>query len=220
MSPGSAGLIARLAGPLLSMLARSWRLELLGAHHAWKELADAGKPYVLVAWHDALLPLLWQHRKRGMTIVVSEAREGRYLAAYARSLGYRESRGSSTRGGVRALLGAVKALRAGGSVAFTPDGPRGPRRIFKGGGPLAAQRGLAPVVPVHAGATRAWRLKSWDRLLIPKPFARVRIAYGMPFRVEEGVAGLEAAERRTVAELDGAVRQAEGSRMEANDPRQ
>lgn len=165
------------------MLARTWRIEFAGSFEDWRSLADSGKPYVLLAWHEAILPLLWHHRKRGMTIVVSEAKDGRYLAAYARRLGFREARGSSSRGGVRAFRAAVRALQQGGSAAFTPDGPRGPRREFKGGGVLAAFLAKVPVVPVHAHAPRAWRLKSWDRMLIPKPFAKVRIAYGTVFNV-------------------------------------
>jgi lysophospholipid acyltransferase (LPLAT)-like uncharacterized protein len=199
-------LVAGVAGPPLALLARSWRLETTGDRE-WRALADAGRPYVLLSWHDALLPLLWQHRGRGITIVVSEAQDGRYLAAWARRLGYREVWGSSTRGGVRALLGAVKALQGGGAAAFTPDGPRGPRRVFKDGALLAAQRGAAPVVVVHAGARRAWRLGSWDRLLVPEPFARVRIAYGTPFEVAAGEPGLAAARARVLAELAHAVRE-------------
>ena len=107
-------LVAGIAGPSLSLLARSWRIETSGEDR-WRALADAERPYVLLAWHDALVPLIWQHRGRGVMIVVSEALEGRYLAAYARRLGYRMATGSSGRGGVRALLGAVRALQAGGA---------------------------------------------------------------------------------------------------------
>lgn len=204
--PLPPGLVAGVAGPLLRLLARTWRIDTVG-EAGWRALADAGRPYVLLSWHDALLPLLWRYRGTGMTIVVSEAFDGRYLAAYARRLGYREAWGSSTRGGVRALLGAVKALQAGRAVAFTPDGPRGPRRVLKDGALLAAQRGAAPIVPVHAGANRAWRLRSWDRLLIPRPFARVRIAYGTPFPVEPGKPGIAAARSRALLELAHAVRE-------------
>jgi len=200
-SPVAAALVA---GPLVSMLARTWRVTVSGAER-WEAVLKSGRPHIFLLWHDALLPLLWQHRSRGVTIVVSDAQDGRYLAEYARRIGYRESRGSSTRGGVRALIGAVKALRAGGAVAFTPDGPRGPRRAFKGGVLLAAQRGGAIVVPLHAGADRAWRLHSWDRFLIPKPFARVRIAYGRTFEVGDGEAGLEVARRMAEAELSNIV---------------
>jgi lysophospholipid acyltransferase (LPLAT)-like uncharacterized protein len=198
--PVPPGITARIAGPLVSMLARSWRVETMGEAR-WKALADAGRPHVFLLWHDALLPLLWRHRNRQVTIVVSEARDGQYLSAYARRIGYREAKGSSTRGGVRALVGAVKALKEGGTVAFTPDGPRGPRRKLKGGVLLAAQRGGAPIVTLHAATDRGWRLRSWDRLLVPKPLARVRIAYGEPFMVGAGPEGVEAARIRAEHEL-------------------
>jgi hypothetical protein len=198
--------VAILAGPLVSSLARTWRIETSG-EPAWRALIEAGRPYVVVSWHDALLPLLWHLRGQDITIVVSDAQDGRYLAAYARRLGYREARGSSSRGGVRALLAAVKALRAGRGAAFTPDGPRGPRRVFKPGALLAAQKAQAQVVPVHAGASRRWRLRSWDRMLVPKPFAQVRIAFGVPFEVTPGDAGLAAARERALAELAGVVRE-------------
>ena len=204
VSPRAAAL---LAGPLVALLARSWRVTTSGEER-WRALADAGRPHVFLLWHDALLPLLWKHRGRQVTIVVSDARDGRYLAEFARRIGYREARGSSTRGGVRALVGAVKALRAGGVIAFTPDGPRGPRRQLKGGVLLAAQRGDAPVVPLHASADRAWRLGSWDRFMIPKPRARVRIAYGVPFQVGPGAEGLESARLRAEQELTQLVREA------------
>jgi lysophospholipid acyltransferase (LPLAT)-like uncharacterized protein len=191
---------AWLAGPLVSLLARSWRVETLGEPR-WKALVDAGRPHVFLLWHDVLLPLLWRHRGRQVTIVVSEARDGRYLAEYASRIGYRQAWGSSTRGSVRALVGAVRALREGGTVAFTPDGPRGPRRVLKAGVLLAAQRGGAPIVPLHAGTDRGWRLRSWDRFLVPKPGARVRIAYGEPFMVGEGAEGIEAGRLRAEREL-------------------
>jgi hypothetical protein len=197
LSPRAA---VRIAGPFVALLARSWRVETVHEER-WRALADAGRPHVFLLWHDALLPLLWKHRRREVTIVVSEARDGQYLAEFARRIGYREARGSSTRGGVRALVGAVKTLKEGGPVAFTPDGPRGPRRELKGGVLLAAQRGMAPILPLHASADRAWRLDSWDRFLIPKPGARVRIAYGEPFLVGPGEAGIELARRRAEDEL-------------------
>jgi lysophospholipid acyltransferase (LPLAT)-like uncharacterized protein len=198
---------SRVLGPMVSALARTWRVETVHEER-WQAVVKAQRPHVFLLWHDALLPLLWRHRGRGVTIVVSEAQDGQYLAEYARRIGYREARGSSTRGGVRALIGVVKTLRAGGAAAFTPDGPRGPRREFKGGVLLAAQRGAGVVVPLHAGASRAWRLASWDRFLVPKPFARVRIVYGTPFEVGPGEAGLAAARIRAEAELAGVVREA------------
>jgi lysophospholipid acyltransferase (LPLAT)-like uncharacterized protein len=122
------------------------------------------------------------------------------LSDLAMKLGYGAVRGSSSRGGARALLGAVRQLQAGRAVAFTPDGPRGPRRELKPGVVAAAQRGGGVIVPIHAEADRAWRLHSWDRFMIPKPLARVQITYGLPFEVAQGEEGL----------AEGLVRAAEG----------
>jgi hypothetical protein len=180
-----------LAGPALRALAASWRIR-TEHEDRWRPLYEARRPHVFLLWHEVLLPLLWQHRGQSIAIVVSEARDGQYLADFALSLGYRAVRGSSTRGAARALLGAVRELRAGYAVAFTPDGPRGPRREMKPGVVAAAQRGGGIIVPLHAEADRGWQLHSWDRLMIPKIGARVRIVYGRPFEVAAGDVGLAA----------------------------
>jgi lysophospholipid acyltransferase (LPLAT)-like uncharacterized protein len=197
-----------LAGPAFRALAATWRIRTVDEQR-WRPLYEARRPHVFLLWHEALLPLLWPHRRQSIAIVVSEARDGQYLADFATSLGYRTVRGSSTRGAARALLGAVRELHAGHAVAFTPDGPQGPRRELKPGVVAAAQRGGGTIVPLHAEAGRAWRLDSWDRFMIPKPGARVRILYGRPFEVATGDAGLstglaDAEERlREIAGSDG-----------------
>jgi lysophospholipid acyltransferase (LPLAT)-like uncharacterized protein len=170
------------------VLASTWRITVTHEER-WRALVRARRPHVFLLWHEALLPLLWQHRRQGIAIVVSEARDGQYLSDLAIALGYRAIRGSSTRGGTRALLAAVRELQAGGAVAFTPDGPRGPRRELKPGVVAAAQRGGGSVIPIHAEADRAWRLHSWDRFMIPKPLARVRITYGQTFEIPPGETG-------------------------------
>jgi lysophospholipid acyltransferase (LPLAT)-like uncharacterized protein len=175
--------------PAVRLLAATWRIR-TEHEERWRQLYEAGRAHVFLLWHEALLPLLWQHRGQGIAIVVSEAREGQYLADLGRVLGYRAVRGSSTRGASRALLGAVRELREGRAVAFTPDGPRGPRRELKPGVVAAAQRGGGVIVPIHAEASRAWRLHSWDRFMIPRPAARVTIRYGRPFEVAPGETGL------------------------------
>jgi lysophospholipid acyltransferase (LPLAT)-like uncharacterized protein len=195
------GAVRWIAAPFLKLLASTWRIQVVHEDR-WRPLYQARQPHVFLLWHEALLPLLWQHRAQGISIVVSEAREGRYLSDFAASLGYRALYGSSTRGGARALLGAVRELLAGRAVAFTPDGPRGPRRKLKPGVVAAAQRGGAPIVPLHAEADRAWRLHSWDRLMIPKPGARVWVNYGQPFQVAPGDVGFAEGVDRAVAGLD------------------
>jgi lysophospholipid acyltransferase (LPLAT)-like uncharacterized protein len=173
------------------LIAGSWRIS-TQHEERWRSLYEARRPIVYLLWHEALLPLLWHHRRQGVVIVVSENRDGQYLSDFARVLGYRSVRGSSSRGAARALLGAVRELQSGCSVAFTPDGPRGPRRELKPGVVAAAQRGGGVIVPVHARADRAWRLDSWDQFLIPKPGARVTVTYGRPFEVGPGQEGLAA----------------------------
>jgi lysophospholipid acyltransferase (LPLAT)-like uncharacterized protein len=178
--------VVRVLGtPIVNALAGSWHFRTVGEAR-WQGVLARRVPYIFLLWHEALVPLLWHHRHRQIAIIVSQGREGRYLSDYASGLGYRILAGSSSRGGPRALLGAVRALREGNAVAITPDGPRGPRRALKPGVLQAAQRGGAWVVPLHATCERAWRLRSWDRLCIPKPRAPVLVGYGEPFRVESG----------------------------------
>ncbi len=185
-----------VAGPIVTAVAATWRVE---ARHP--ERWPARGPAVILLWHEHLLPLLWHHRHREVSIVVSAARDGQYLVDYAGRLGYRAIEGSSHRGRLRAMRGVLEALRAGAVVGITPDGPRGPRREIKPGALAAAQATGAAVVPVVADARPARRLGSWDRFLVPAPLARVRIAYGTPFTVEAGEAALAASVDRAASAL-------------------
>jgi lysophospholipid acyltransferase (LPLAT)-like uncharacterized protein len=193
---------ATLGYPFLSALARTWRTETHGLRH-FEEVRGTGFAFML--WHEMLVPLLWQHQQQHVAIVVSGSRDGRYLAELASRLGYLNLFGSSTRGGARVLLQAIRALEDGSPVAFTPDGPRGPRREVKPGVVRAAQRAGATILPVAAVADRCWRLSSWDRLVVPKPGARVRIGYAEPYGIAPGdaalIAGVARAER-ALADLE------------------
>ena len=190
-----------MVAPLVSACSRSWRFHI---HHAdrWQALQAAGTPFVFLLWHEALLPLLWLHRHQGVAIVVSEGKEGRYLSDYATRLGYHPIRGSSSRSGARALLAAVRALGEGTTVAFTPDGPRGPRRTIKPGLVRAAQRAGAAILPLHAVASAEWRFNSWDRLMVPRPCASVAVGYGECFGVAPGDDGLSAGIARCASALE------------------
>ena len=146
-------------------------------------LRKNGSAFIFAIWHGHLLPGLWHHRHEGVTVLISEHRDGEIVARAAESLGYGLIRGSTTRGGGRALISLVRELRAGKEIAITPDGPRGPARKFAPGALVAAQRSDAFILPVAVYASSAWRLKSWDQFMIPKLFARVTIAYGVPTKV-------------------------------------
>jgi lysophospholipid acyltransferase (LPLAT)-like uncharacterized protein len=115
--------------------------------------------------------------------VISEHRDGEIIARIVESFGFKTIRGSSSRGAARALIGIVRELERGSEVAVTPDGPRGPARRFASGALVAAQRVGVPIVGVGVFASSAWRLNSWDRFMIPKPFSRVQVAYTLPTSV-------------------------------------
>jgi lysophospholipid acyltransferase (LPLAT)-like uncharacterized protein len=187
--PVPPALVRVCATPVVRALSRSWQFETHREERWHRAVADP-LPYIFVLWHEAILPLLWHHRDSGIAIVVSQGREGRYVGDYASRLGYRLLSGSSSRGGPRALLGAVRSLEEGHPVAITPDGPRGPRREVKPGIVQAAQRTGALVVPLHAVASPVWQAGSWDRMMIPKPRARVLVGYGDGFRIGLGPEGL------------------------------
>ncbi len=200
--------VATLATPLIRLFASTWRPQRIFPER-FDDFVTARQGFACMLWHEALLPLLWFHRRVGAVIVVSQNRDGQYLSDFAAAIGYRLVRGSSSRGAVGALLAASRALEDRAVVALTPDGPRGPRRDLKPGVLAAAQRAGAPVVPVHAEADRAWRLDSWDRFCIPKPFARVRIAYGEPLWIPHGAGHLAAAVERARAAMDEVERMAQ-----------
>jgi lysophospholipid acyltransferase (LPLAT)-like uncharacterized protein len=166
----------------LHMLARTWRIRVVNGEHV-RDLRRAGHTFIFALWHGQLLPLLWHHREEGVRVLISEHRDGELVARTAQSLGYGLIRGSSTRGAERALISLVRELQEGHEVAITPDGPRGPATTFASGALVAAQRSDSFILPVAASADRAWRLRSWDRFMIPKPFARVTVAYGAPAKV-------------------------------------
>lgn len=166
----------------LQLLARTWRFRIVNAS-AIDDLRAAKRNFIFSLWHGQLLPLLWHHRDEGVVLLISEHRDGELVARAAESLGYALVRGSTTRGAERALISIIRELQAGREVAITPDGPKGPAGKYAPGALIASQRSGAVILPVVAVADRAWRLKSWDRFMIPKPFARVTVAYGNPTNV-------------------------------------
>ena len=167
----------RLGAVVIRALAATWRYRVSNDAEL-RAARSAGRRVIFIPWHGELLPLIWHHRSQNIALVVSEHRDGEIIARIAETLGYSTVRGSSSRGGSRALIGLMREIEAGRDAAVTPDGPRGPAHVFAPGAAIAAQRTGALLVPIRAAASRAWRLRSWDRFLIPKPFARVDVTYG------------------------------------------
>lgn len=173
----------RLGTLVIRLLASTWRYTIRN-DEGLRACRAAGRPVILALWHGQMLVPLWAHRGQGVAILISEHRDGEIIARIGEALGHRTVRGSTSRGAGRALVGLTRALTEGRDIAVTPDGPRGPAETFAPGALIAAQRANAPIVAIGVHAPRAWRLRSWDRFIIPKPFSRVYLAYSAPTHVE------------------------------------
>jgi lysophospholipid acyltransferase (LPLAT)-like uncharacterized protein len=184
---------ARLAGAGVRILARTWRVRELHQriddivrepHQRTDDIVRQHEhPVIFCLWHCELLCHMWNFRDLGIVVLISEHGDGEIAARAAESMGYRTIRGSSRRGAERALLSLAREAERGAHVAVTPDGPRGPAESFAPGALIAAQRSGAPIVLLRAVVDRAWRLRSWDRFIIPKPFARITIYVSEPIPV-------------------------------------
>lgn len=199
-------LIAAAGGGLLSTLLDTCRVEQKGTDN-FKRFHREGRPVVFVLWHGRLLPCTYWNRHQELVTLVSQHRDGEYIARIVEGWGYTPVRGSSSRRAAGALRDLVRYVRAGRSLAITPDGPRGPRAVMKPGALLAAQLSGAPVIPAAGGASRGWWFGSWDRFLVPKPFAKVRLAYGEPVWIPRDAdeAALEEIGRDVEARLNALV---------------
>jgi lysophospholipid acyltransferase (LPLAT)-like uncharacterized protein len=136
------------------------------------------RPLVASFWHECMIPATYLFRDMGIRVMSSFSYDGEYMGRIIRRFGFVAVKGSSSRNPIRALLGLRRALEDGWTVAFTLDGPRGPRRKVKPGpAGLARSSGLA-MTTFHAAVEKAWVLRSWDRMMIPKPFSRVLVRVG------------------------------------------
>lgn len=195
-------LAVALGGLAYRAIAHTWRYRVHGGE-PFDACVKGGRPAAFALWHGEMLPLIWYWRGRGIRALISTHSDGEIIARIVESIGYRTARGSSSRDGTRALRDLIGALRAKQTIAVTPDGPRGPRHAFATGLLLATQRTSAPIILGRAVADRAWVLRSWDRFVIPKPFARVELFHSPLVRVSEGAGvNIQAEASRFAALLD------------------
>ena len=161
------------------------------------------RPVVASFWHSCLIPATYIWRNFGIRVMSSNSYDGEYMGRIIHKFGFVAVKGSSSRNAVRALLGLRRALEDGWTVAFTLDGPRGPRRKVKPGPVALARSSGVPLSMFHAAVEKAWVLNTWDRLMIPKPFSRVLVRFGKLIPVPAGASD-EDVERFT-AELQSSL---------------
>ena len=181
-----------------------WRTE--GFEH-FDAIRAAGHQPIMAFWHGRILPATYYFRNRGIVVITSSNFDGEWIAGIIERFGFGTSRGSTSRGGARALLQLSRDLSKGRPAGFTVDGPRGPARLSQPGAVWLAKASGHPVLPFHLEADRSWTLGSWDRTQIPKPFSTVAISVGEPFYVPREAD--EAAVEQYRQRLDAALRAAE-----------
>jgi lysophospholipid acyltransferase (LPLAT)-like uncharacterized protein len=130
------------------------------------------RPMILAFWHNCIFPATYVWRGLQIRVLSSDSFDGEWTGRIIRKFGFVKVRGSSSRGAVRALLGMRRELEQGWTVAFTIDGPRGPRFVAKPGPVLLARATGAPMAAFHIAVEKAWILNTWDQSIIPKPFSR------------------------------------------------
>ena len=199
-----AFLISTLGYRLIALLGTTLRWRTEGLEHV-DAIVRAGRQPVMAFWHGRILPATYYFRRRGIVVITSENFDGEWIAGIIERFGYATARGSTSRGGRKALLQLRREMAAGKPAGFTIDGPRGPARVAQPGAVWLAKATGNPVLPFHLEASSYWTLKSWDRTQIPKPFATVAIAMGEPFTVpaDADAAAIEQARQRLEQRLQG-----------------
>jgi len=190
-SSRKSALLGTLAGWSMKLLASTLRLEV--RDHCGIGLPDSAMPPVIyVLWHNRFftVPPAWSklcgsHRKT--VALTSASHDGDMVARAMAVFGLGSVRGSSSRRGVAALVGLKRALQQGLDICVTPDGPRGPRYIIQPGIIKLAESTGAPLIPIHVRFSSAWRLKTWDRFVIPKPFSHVQVTFDHPIHLTRGL---------------------------------
>jgi lysophospholipid acyltransferase (LPLAT)-like uncharacterized protein len=167
---------------LIATIGPSIRWELHGGEHL-ERLYRGGKLPIVSFWHNRVFYKMWFLRRRGLVAMTSRSFDGEYIARFIQRFGNGAARGSSSRGGGRALIAMDSALRAGFDVGLTVDGPRGPVYEAKPGAAMLARRSGHAILPMHAACSSFWEAASWDRFQIPHPFSRVVVAVAEPIFV-------------------------------------
>lgn len=182
---------------LIRVIGATLRFEVKG----WENHSE-NTPLVYCFWHNRIPIATYFWRNRGIVVMSSRSFDSEYIARFIQRFGYGAARGSSTRGGKAALIQMIRAVREGKSAAFTVDGPRGPIYEAKPGAVLLAAKSNAAILPFSISMNRYWQLPSWDKIQIPKPFARVIVVIGEQIKVEDDAATHDAKQQELQQALD------------------
>ncbi|HEV8593192.1 MAG TPA: lysophospholipid acyltransferase family protein [Pyrinomonadaceae bacterium] len=180
---------------LISLIGKTIRYETEGLER-FDEVVAAGRVPIYAFWHEHIFAGTYFFRNRRIVVITSQSLDGEYIARFIQRFGYGSVRGSSTRGGVGALVEMIRLMKRGLPMAFTLDGPRGPRREAKPGAILLAKKTGNPMVPFVVKCERFWTINSWDKLQIPKPFTRASIVVAEPLYVAPDAAETNIEETR------------------------
>jgi lysophospholipid acyltransferase (LPLAT)-like uncharacterized protein len=185
-------LVAWFGHPLLRILSATWRMTVVGSENLDSAVRKDRGAFVAL-WHRRILLGLSHHRSRGWHALISASQDGDLPSAVLERFGYGVVRGSASRGGAGAVREMLTALGRGSVLVITPDGPRGPLHTMHGGLAWMARATGNPILPVGFACDRAWYARSWDRFVIPRPWARVVMVYEQPIRVDASVEDSELA---------------------------
>jgi lysophospholipid acyltransferase (LPLAT)-like uncharacterized protein len=176
--------IAAVASPIAAALGRTltWRIE--GDRH-YHEILKSGRQPIFAFWHGRIFGGLYYFRHRDIVVITSRNFDGEWIAGILERFGFGTARGSTSRGGVRALVQLRRDLADGRPVAFTVDGPRGPGRVAQPGAVWLAGATGHPILPFHVEADRFWEARSWDRTQLPRPFTTMALVIGAPIPVPD-----------------------------------
>ena len=202
--------LIRLADLAFYLLIRAIGRTIRFTVEGWKNIEDierVGRVPIFSFWHDQIFAGTYFFRGRGIAVITSQSLDGEYIARFIQRLGYGSVRGSSSRGGVGALVEMVRIMRAGIPTAFTVDGPRGPRHVAKPGPVYLAKKTGNPMLPFSVECEHFWTLKSWDKLQIPRPFTKARLKIAEPIYVPADAEDTEANARLKMLQdaLDGPI---------------
>ena len=177
-----AAALAAIGAPLVEALGATYTWREQGVMHL-RDVERGGRQPILALWHGRILAATLYFRDRDIVAMTSENFDGEWVAQLMRRVGYQAARGSTSRGGARALAQLRREMAQGYPAAFTVDGPRGPARVAQPGAAWLASATGNPIIPFHIEAEPCWTVRSWDRHQVPRPGGTLAIAIGAPIEV-------------------------------------